>query len=128
VRTGPGDSRWIVFQTEAVGSTTRLSIPGSYASMIYVVVYTGPGVSELAALKWNDVIAIEQANEEGEVEVRNAISIDERFYRGDWGAPKSDASNATIGISECVYLRVQPLKLLTVNVRAGNAIQRYKVV
>jgi hypothetical protein len=81
--------------------------------MIYVAVYTGPGVSELAALKWNDVIAIEQANEEGEVEVRNAISIDERFYRGDWGVPKSDASNATIGISECVYLRVQPLKLLT---------------
>jgi hypothetical protein len=28
VRTGPGDSVWIVFQTEAVGSTARLSIPG----------------------------------------------------------------------------------------------------
>jgi hypothetical protein len=26
----------------------------------------------------------------------------ERFCRGDWGAPKSDASNATIGINECV--------------------------
>ena len=85
-------------------------------------------VSELAGLKWNDVIAIEQVSEEGEVEVRYAISIDERFCRGDWGAPKSDASNATIGINECVYLRIQRLKLLTVNVRAGNAIRRYKVV
>lgn len=103
-------------------------IPEPYASMIYVAVYTGLRVSELAGLKWNDVIAIEQANEEGEVEVRYAISIDERFCRGDWGAPKSDASNATIGINECVYLRVQRLKLLTVNVRAGNAIRRYKVV
>jgi hypothetical protein len=55
------------------------------------------------------------------------ISIDERC-RGNWGAPKSDASNATIGINECVYLRVQRLKLLTVNVRAGTAIRRYKVV
>jgi hypothetical protein len=61
-------------------------------------------------------------SEEGEAEVRYAISIDERFCRGDWGAPKSDASNATIGIDECVYLRIQRLKLLTVNVRAGNAI------
>jgi len=40
-------------------------------------------------------------NQEGEVEVRNASSIDERFCRGDWGAPKSDASHATIGINEC---------------------------
>jgi hypothetical protein len=48
--------------------------------------------------------------------------------RGGWGASKSDASNATIGIDECVYLRVQRLKLLTVNVRAGTAIRRYKVV
>jgi integrase len=104
------------------------SIPEPYASMIYVAVYTGLRVSELAGLKWNDVIAIEQASEEGEVEVRYAISIDERFCRGDWGAPKSDASNATIGINECVYLRIQRLKLLIVKVRAGNAIRRYKVV
>jgi hypothetical protein len=53
---------------------------------------------------------------------------DERFCRGDGGASKSDASNATIGINECGYLRVQRLKLLTVNGRAGNAIRRYQVV
>jgi hypothetical protein len=28
VRTAPGDAVWIVFQTEAVGSTTRLGIAG----------------------------------------------------------------------------------------------------
>jgi integrase len=65
-------------------------IPEPYASMIYVAVYTGLRVSELAGLKWNDVIAIEQVSEEGEVEVRYAISIDERFCRGDWGAPMRD--------------------------------------
>jgi integrase len=96
--------------------------------MIFVAVYTGLRVSELAGLKWNDVHVIEQVNGNGEAEVRYSISIDERFCRGDWGAPKSDASNATIGINACVYLRIQRLKLLTVEVRAGTAIRRYKVV
>jgi len=103
-------------------------IPEPYASMIYVAVYTGLRVSELAGLKWNDVIAIEQVNEKGELEVRYTISIDERFCRGDWGAPKSDASNATIGVNRCVYERIQRLKLLMVEVRAGTAVRRYRVV
>lgn len=91
--------------------------------MIYVAVYTGLRVSELAGLKWNDVIAIEQVNEKGELEVRYAISIDERFCRGEWGAPKSDASDATIGVNRCVYERIQRLKLLVVDVRAGTAVR-----
>jgi integrase len=103
-------------------------IPEPYATMIFVAVYTGLRVSELAGLKWNDVHVIEQVNGNGEAEVRYSISIDERFCRGDWGAPKSDASNATIGINACVYLRIQRLKSLTVEVRAGTAIRRYKVV
>jgi len=103
-------------------------IPEPYASMIFVAVYTGLRVSELAGLKWNDVHVIEQVNGNGEAEGRYSISIDERFCRGDWGAPKSDASNATIGINACVYSRIQRLKLLTVEVRAGTAIRRYKVV
>ena len=103
-------------------------IPEPYASMIFVAVYTGLRVSEIAGLKWNDVHVFEQVNGNGEAEVRYSISIDERFCRGDWGAPKSDASNATIGINECVYLRIQRLKLLTVAVRAGTGTRRYKVV
>src|SRR5690242_5141441 len=50
------------------------------------------------------------------------------FCRRDWGAPKSEASNATIGVNNCVLDRIHRLKRLTVEVRAGNAIRKYKVV
>ena len=45
-----------------------------------------------------------------------------------WGAPKSEASNATIGVNRCVIERIHRLKLLTVQVKAGRAVRRYKVV
>ena len=90
-------------------------IPEPYASMAYVAIYTGLRVSELAGLRWNDV-------------GKNCITIDERFCRGDWGAPKSEASNATIGVNGCVIDRIHRLKELTVEVRAGRAIRKYKVV
>jgi integrase len=56
-----------------------------YASMVYVAVFTGLRVSELAGLRWRNVH-------------EDAITIEERYYRGDWGAPKSEASNATIPV------------------------------
>jgi len=90
-------------------------IPEPYASMVYVAIYTGLRVSELAGLRWNDIGT-------------NSITIDERFCRGDWGAPKSEASNATIGVNSCVIDRIHELKKLTVQVKAGNAIRKYKVV
>jgi len=90
-------------------------IPEPYASMVYVAIYTGLRISELAGLRWNDV---------GE----NTITIDERYCRGDWGAPKSASSNATIPVNHSVIERIQGLKLLTVEVRAGNAVRRYKAV
>jgi len=90
-------------------------IPEPYASMAYVAIYTGLRVSELAGLRWNDV-------------GKDCITIDERFCRGDWGAPKSEASNATIGVNGCVIDRIHRLKELTVEVRAGRAIRKYKVV
>jgi hypothetical protein len=89
-------------------------IPEPYASMVYVAIYTGLRVSELAGLRWNDIGA-------------SSITIDERFCRGDWEAPKSEASNATIGVNSCVIDRIHRLKGLTVEVRAGNAIRKYKV-
>jgi len=88
-------------------------IPEPYASMVHVTIYTGLRVSELAGLRWNDIGT-------------SSITIDERFCRGDWGAPKSEASNATIGVNSCVLDRIHRLKGLTVEVRAGNAIRRYK--
>jgi integrase len=40
--------------------------------MVYVAIYTGLRVSELAGLRWNDIGA-------------SSITIDEWFCRGDWG-------------------------------------------
>jgi integrase len=90
-------------------------IPEPYASMVFVAIYTGLRVSELCGLRWNDV---------GD----STITIDERFCRGDWGAPKSDASNTTIAVNREVIERIQRLKLLTIEVKAGRAKRRYKVV
>jgi hypothetical protein len=76
--------------------------------MVYVAIYTGLRVSELAGLRSNDIGA-------------SSITIDERFCRGDWGAPKSEASNATIGVNSCVVDRIHRLKGLTS--RLGPAMQ-----
>jgi integrase len=86
-----------------------------YATMVYVSVWTGLRVSELAALRWEDVH-------------EDSLTIDERYCRGDWGAPKSEASNATIGADLEVIERIQRLKELTVTVRAGRAKRSYRVV
>jgi hypothetical protein len=56
------------------------------------------------------------------------LTVDERCCRGDWDAPKSEASNATIGVESCVIDRINRLKQLTVNVKAGRAVRHYKVV
>ena len=97
-------------------STALLAmIAEPYASMMYVAVYTGLRVSELCALRWRNVH-------------ESSISIEERFCRGDWGAPKSEASNATIAVNACAISRIQRLKTLTVNVKAGTGTRRYKLV
>jgi integrase len=90
-------------------------IPEPYATMVYVATYTGLRVSELAGLRWNDIH-------------EDSITIDERYCRGDWGAPKSQASNATIGVNRCVIERIHRLKSLTTEVRAGRAVRKYQVV
>jgi integrase len=90
-------------------------IPEPYATMVYVSIYTGLRVSELAALRWNDIHY-------------DWITIDERYCRGDWGAPESESSNATIGVNRCVIERIERLKLLTVEVKAGRATRKYKFV
>jgi integrase len=86
-----------------------------YASMVFVAVYTGLRVSEIVGLRWQDIHA-------------DSITIDERYCRGEWGAPKSDASNATIPVNTCVIERIHRLKRLTVQVRAGLAVRRYPAV
>ena len=86
-----------------------------YATMVFVAVYTGMRISELIGLRWRNIH-------------EDSITIDERCCRGDWGAPKSEASNATIPVLPKVIERIQRLKSLTVEVRAGRAVRRYPAV
>jgi integrase len=83
--------------------------------MLYTAVWTGFRVSELIGLKWRCIHL-------------DSISIDQRYFRGDWSAPKSAASAAAIGVSPGVIARIHRLKALTVNVKAGNAMRNYKLV
>jgi integrase len=90
-------------------------MPEPYATMVYVAVWTGLRVSELIGLRWRCIHS-------------DAITIEERFTRGDWSVPKTQASAATIGVEAGVIARLTRLKTLTVNVRAGRATRRYKLV
>jgi integrase len=90
-------------------------MPEPYASMVFVSVWTGLRVSELIGLRWKNVRA-------------DSITVEERCCRGDWGAPKSEASNATIGVNAIVLARIERLKSLTVSVKAGTGTRVYKVV
>ena len=86
-----------------------------YSTMVFVAVYTGLRVSELIGLRWSDIH-------------EDSITIDERYCRGDWGQPKSQASNATIAVNAMVIERILRLKTLEVKVRAGSGTRRYRVV
>src|SRR3974390_2907880 len=90
-------------------------IPEPYATMVYVAVYSGLRVSELIGLRWNDIGF-------------DTLMVDERCCRGDWSAPKSEASNAPVAVQRHVIERVHALKLKTVTVRAGRAVRRYQAV
>jgi integrase len=86
-----------------------------YASMLFVSVWTGLRISELIGLRWRCIHS-------------DSITIEERFCRGDWSTPKTNASAATIGVAPEVIDRIHRLKTLNVEVRAGNAQRRYQVV
>ncbi len=86
-----------------------------YATMVYTAVFTGLRVSELIGLKWCDIH-------------ESAITVDERYCRGEWGAPKSEASNATIPVNAEVVERIHRLKDMWVEIRAGRAVRRLPAV
>ncbi len=86
-----------------------------YATMVFVAVYTGLRVSELVGLRWGNVHA-------------DSISVAERYCRGDWGAPKSEASNATIPVNRAVIERIEQLKSMKIAVKAGRAVRLYPAV
>jgi integrase len=86
-----------------------------YATMIFVAVWTGLRISELIGLKWRCIHA-------------DSITIEERYCRGDWSQPKTIASAATIGVDPEVIARLLRLTALTVEVRAGRAVRKHKLV
>ncbi len=92
-----------------------------YSTMIFVAVHSGLRVSELVGLKWEDV-----HDEEG----AEAITVDERYCRGDWSVTKTVASSTTIPVDRSVTDRIRRLKSLEVEVRWGGsgAKRRIKVV
>jgi integrase len=88
-----------------------------YATMIYVAVFSGLRVSELVGLKWDDV------HDE-------ALTVDERYCRGDWSVTKTAGSSTTIGVAASVIARIHQLKALEVQINWGGmgARKRFKVV
>jgi integrase len=86
-----------------------------YASMLFVSVWTGLRISELIGLKWRCIHT-------------DSITVEERYTRGDWSTPKTSASAASIGVAPEVITRIHRLKTLTVEVRAGLATRKYKLV
>jgi integrase len=82
------------------------SIAEPYSTMVFVCVLAGLRVSELIGLKWEDVS-------------KDALTIDERFSRGEWGCPKTNASSATVGVDSSVIRRIQQLKELEVTINWG---------
>jgi integrase len=91
------------------------AIAEPYASMVYVAVFSALRVSELAGLRWRNIHT-------------SSITIEERYCRGDWDQPKSEASRATIPVDQHVVHRIERLKSLEVKVRAGRGTRCYKVV
>src|SRR5499427_6743126 len=90
-------------------------VPEPYATMVYVAVYSRLRVSELIGLRWNDV---------GD----DFLMVDERCTRGDWSAPKSEASNAPVAVQRHVIEKIHALKVKTLSVRAGRAIRTHRAV
>lgn len=90
-------------------------IPEPYATMVDVCTRAGLRASEVIGPKWRDVHP-------------DAIVITERYCRGDWDAPKTDASAAPIAVEPELIGRIEKLKTLKVRVRAGRAVREYAVV
>ena len=104
----------LVISPEQFKSLLEL-IPEPYATAVYVCAWTGLRVSELLGLKWRCIH-------------QDSITVEERYCRGDWDVPKTEASAAPIAVEPHVLERIHRLKLLAVDVRAGCAVRRYKVV
>lgn len=83
--------------------------------MVCVCAWAGLRASEVIGLRWRDIQP-------------DAIVISERYCRGDWDAPKTDASAAPIAVEPELIGRIERLKTLEISVKAGRAVRKYRVV
>ena len=83
--------------------------------MVYVATFTGLRISELIALKWRCI-------------TDSAISIEQRFCRGDWSCPKTEYSAVAVEVSPEVITRIRNLKNTIIRFKAGAATRRYPAV
>lgn len=90
-------------------------IPEPYSTVVLVAGLTALRVSELLALKWKNIHS-------------DSITIEQRYCRGDWSCTKTPGSASVIAVDPEVLNRIQCLKTLTVDVRAGRSIRHHKVV
>lgn len=90
-------------------------MPEPYATMVCMCVWAGLRASEVIGLRWRDIQP-------------DAIVISERYCRGDWDAPKTDASAAPIAVEPELIARIERLKSLEVSVRAGRAVRKFQLV
>ena len=88
-----------------------------YSTMVYICVLAALRVSELLALKWEDVGP-------------DFIMVDERFCRGDLSKTKTPASCAPVAVHPRVIQRIDALKQksVTVNWGKGGAKKTFKLV
>lgn len=78
-----------------------------YATMVLTDVLSGLRVSELIGLKLNDLLP-------------SQIVVDERFCRGDWSQPKTEASNAAVDVDPRLIERILSLKDKSVTINWGG--------
>jgi integrase len=89
--------------------------PEPYATMLCVCVWAGLRASEVIGLRWRDIQP-------------DAIVISQRYCRGDWDSPKTDASAAPIAVEPELIRRIERLKSLEISVRAGRAVRKFQLV
>src|SRR5262249_31314093 len=82
-------------------------MPEPYATMFVTAVCGGFIPSELVALREEDVLD-------------DALVIDEKYCRGEWGPPKTEARNAAVPVPKFVIDRIRRLKTMTVRIGGGR--------
>jgi integrase len=100
-----------------------------YATMCYISALTGLRVSEILALRFKDILEWTVVVEHQIERLQYAITIDEKFCRGEWGTPKTEASHATIAVLKCVVQRIRGMIGMEVKIGGGRGgYQTFKLV